>query len=161
MDKIFGMASVNIHAENLRLAIMPWSCKETLLTHKPVQNGPKQRAWTRQQQDLWGLCRISGSGFEALERTEMLLNSEPLSPLMPQVVLLLHCYRCMVEAEPGLIELGSCVCGWSAASRNINQRCVWYHFAYCEGMWKGKMFSKEQNRTVVRYLVRREEKKNC
>lgn len=65
----------------------------------------------------------------------MLINSEPLSPLMPQVVLLLHNYRRMVEAEAGLAELGSCVCSCSAASR-MPTDAVQQHFANYEGMWK-------------------------
>lgn len=69
IDKMLGMASINIHAENLKLTLMPWGCKETLVAHKPVQNGPKQRAWARQQQELGGLCRISGSGLEAFKST--------------------------------------------------------------------------------------------
>lgn len=36
IDKMLGMASISIHAENLKLALTPWGCQETLLTHKSV-----------------------------------------------------------------------------------------------------------------------------
>ncbi|RLW04789.1 hypothetical protein DV515_00005440 [Chloebia gouldiae] len=43
--------------------------------------------------------------------------------------------RCMLEAEAGLVDLGSRVCSWSAASRNTNST-VRQHFGNCEAMWK-------------------------